>query len=104
VIFSEIAKAEAIQVVAVRGIAEGAEVGVVRGFEAHGSSGANQAVKLLHGANHIVNVLDHVDGCKAIEGTIGERIGKAVEVGNHVGAAGGIPVEPNGSWLLVNPA
>ena len=41
---------------------------------------------------------------QAVEGTVGERIGEAVEIGQDVGAAGGIAVDSDGAGLLVNPA
>ncbi len=86
------------------GVAEGAEIGVVRGLEAHGAAGAHQAVELLHGADHVVHVLDDVDGGEAVEGAVGEGVGETVEVGEHVGAAGGIAVDADGAGLFVDPA
>jgi hypothetical protein len=49
-------------------------------------------------------MFDNVDRCEAVEGAVGERIREAVKVGQNVGAAGGIPVQPYGSGLFVNPA
>src|SRR5690348_6075088 len=86
------------------GIAEGAEVGVVRGFDADGAARADQAMEFLHGADDIVHMLDDVNGGEAVEGAVGERIGEAIEVDENVGAAGGIPVDSNGTGLLMNPA
>ena len=40
----------------------------------------------------------------AVEGAVGERIGEAVQVGEHVGAAGGIAVDADGAGLLVDAA
>ncbi len=51
-----------------------------------------------------VHVFDHVDGGEAVEGTVGERVGKAVEIDQDVGAAGGIAVDSDGTGLLMNPA
>jgi len=45
-----------------------------------------------------------VDRGQSIKRTIGERIRESVEIGQDVGAAGGIPVQPDRSGLLVNPA
>src|SRR5450755_1499564 len=104
VIVAEVAEAETVQVVLVGGIAEGAEIGVMRRLQAHGAARAHQAVELLHGADHVAHVLDGVDGRQPVERTVGERVGKAVEVRQHVGTAGGIAVDSDGAGLLVNPA
>src|SRR3954451_9675832 len=61
-------------------------------------------MKLLHGADHVIHMFDDVNRRETVERTIGEGIRKAVEIGEDVGAAVGIPVEPDGSGLLVDPA
>ena len=104
VVFPEVPKREAVEVAAMRRIAKRAEVRVVRSLNPDSAPGSNQPVKLLHGADYVVYVLDHMDRGQPVERTVGERVGKAIEVGQDVGAAVGIPVEPNGSGLLVNPA
>ena len=50
------------------GVAEGAEVGVVRSHDQHFAAGAHQAVKLLHGFHDVAHVFDHVDGLERVEG------------------------------------
>src|SRR4051794_28576997 len=85
-------------------VAEGAEVSVMRRLEADGAAGAHEAMELFHGADHVVHMFNDVDGGEAIEGTVGEGVRKPVELDEHVGAAGGIPVYSNGTGLLVNPA
>ena len=62
------------------------------------------AVKLLHGADHVGDVLDDVNGQHAVERVVGERVGEAVEVAQDVGAAGGIAVDPDGAGMLADPA
>src|SRR5262249_8488809 len=104
VLFSEISEAETVQMALVGRVAKGTEVSIVGSFDAHRTAGPHQAVKLLHGANYIFNVLDDMYRSEAIEGAIGERIRKTVEVGQNIGAAGGIPVDSDGTGLLVNPA
>src|SRR5439155_21128291 len=89
---------------AVRGVAEGAEVGVVRGLDAHRTAWARQAVELLHGADHVVHMLDHMDRKHAVEAVIAERIRGAVEIAQNVGAAGGIAVDADGARPLVDAA
>ena len=86
------------------GIAERAEIGVMGRFNAYGAAGTHQAVKLLHGADHVVHVLDDVDGGEPVEGAIGERVGEMVEVRQHIGTAGGIAIDSDGTGLLVDPA
>src|SRR5206468_1880331 len=84
--------------------AERAEVGVMRRLDAHRPALAHQAMELLHGANHVVDMLDYVNRRQPIERAVGERVRKAIEVGQNVGEARGIPVEPDRPGLLVNPA
>src|ERR1022692_3756016 len=103
-IVAEVAEAETVQMVLVRGIAEGAEIGVMRRLQAHRAARLLQPVELLHGADHGAHVIDGMDGRQPIERVVGERVGKAVEVRQDVGAAGGIAVDSDGAGLLVNPA
>src|SRR5690242_9917060 len=85
-------------------IAEGAEVGVMGGFDPHRAPAADQAMKLLHSADDSVHVLKNMNRGKAVEGAVGERVRKTIEIHQNVGAAGGIPVDSKGAGLLVNPA
>src|SRR5689334_12060268 len=103
-LLAEIAKAEAIEVMAMSGVAEGAEIGVVRRFDANRAAGADQAMKLLHRPDHVIDVFDDVDGGEAVEGAVGERVGEAIEIGEDVGAAGRIAVEADGAGLFMNAA
>jgi hypothetical protein len=104
VVLAEIAERKAVQVAAVGGIAKRAEVGVVRRLDAHRAARPHQAVELFHGADDVRHVFDHVDGQQPVEGVIRKRIGKVVQIAKHVGAAGGIPIDTDGSGLLMNPA
>src|SRR5690349_16721197 len=76
----------------------------MRGLDAHRAAHARQAVELLHGANHVLHVLDNVNRQHAVEAVIAERIRGAVEVAQHVGAARGIAVDADGTGPLVDPA
>src|SRR5437016_4423344 len=87
-----------------RGVAEGAEVGVMRSYQVNGAAGAHQAVEFLHGANHVVEMFNHMDGGEPVKATVGERIGKAVEIGQNIRAAGGVAIKADGAGLLVNAA
>jgi len=104
VVRSEIAKTEAIEVVFVRRIAEGAEIGVVRRLNPDRAAGPNQTVELLHGRDDVVQVLDDVDGGKAVEAGIGEGVRTVVEIDERVGTAVGIAVDADCSRLLVETA
>src|SRR5207302_7848150 len=53
VLFPKIAEAEAVQVALMGGVAEGAEVGVVRRLDPDGSAGAHQTVEFFHRADHV---------------------------------------------------
>ena len=79
------------------GIAEGAEVGVMRRDDEHFAAGAQQAVEFLHGPDHVGDVLDHMNGLQLIEGRVAEGIGKTVEVAEDIGAGGGVAVDADGS-------
>src|SRR5579883_3243645 len=76
----------------------------MRSFDAYRAPAPHQAVKLLHGAHHIVQVLDYMDRRQAVERAVGKRVRVPVEVREDVGAAGGIAIDSDGTGLLVNPA
>src|SRR5262245_19965171 len=103
-ILAEIAKAETVEVVFMSWIAEGAEVRIVRRLDPHRAPAAHQPVKFLHAADHVVDVLDHMDRRQPVERTVGEGVRKAVQVRQDIGAARGIPVQPDRSGLFMNPA
>src|ERR1039457_2282 len=103
-VFAEVAKTEAVQVALVGGVAERAEIGVVRRLDAHRAARAHQPVKLLHGAHHVVDVFDDMDGRQPVERAVGERVRKTVQVRQDVGAAGGVAVDTDGAGLLVKAA
>ena len=87
-----------------RRIAERAEVRVVGGNDDDAAAGTNQAVKLLHRAKHVIDVLDDVNRTERVERTVGERVGKTVQLAEDVGAAPRVPVDADGTRLLVDAA
>src|SRR5713101_4220661 len=101
---AEITEGKTVQVAAVGGVAERAEVGVVRGFDAHGAAGACQPVKFFHRPDDVIHVLNDMNREHTIETVIGEGIRGEVEIAEDVGAAGGIAVDADRAGLLVNPA
>lgn len=54
---------------AVRGVAPGDEIRVVRGDQVERPSGSGHAVELGHRLHHVLHVLDEVDGADLIEDT-----------------------------------
>jgi len=85
-------------------IAEGAEVGVVRGDHEDLAAGAHQAVEFLHGAYDVGDMFDDVYGLEGVEGAVFERVGEVVEIGQNVGAGCGVAVDADRTWALVDAA
>jgi hypothetical protein len=104
IVLAEITEGEAVEMPAMGGVAEGAEVGIVRRDDEDLASGANEAVKFFHGFHDVAHVFDHVNGLQGVEGGISERVRKLVELANHVGSAGGVAVDANGSGEFVDAA
>src|SRR5208282_5808622 len=87
---------------AMSGVAERAEVGVVRRDDQNPAARADQAMKLLHGADDVGNVLDDVHGAQGLEGTVAERVGEPVQVAQNVGAATGIAIDADRARIFVD--
>jgi len=93
VILAEVAEGEAVEVVFVGGVAERAVVGVMGRFDADAATGTDEAVKFLHGADDVCEVLDDVDGAEVIESAVGKGVREMVEVAEDVGGAGGVEID-----------
>ena len=104
VVFAEVAEAEAGEVAFVGGVAEAAEVGVVRRFDAHRAAGREQAVELLHGAHDVGDVLDYVHGADLVEAFVAQRPREVIEIGHDVGARGRITIDADRAGILVYAA
>ncbi|SRR5689334_2919700 len=89
---------------AVGGIAERTEVGVVRRDDERLAAGTQQAVEFLHGLDYVGDMLDHMNGLQFIEDRVAERVGKTVEVAEHIGTGGRVAVDANGPWEFVDAA
>ena len=76
----------------------------MRGDDEGSAAGREQPVQFLHRADHIGDVLNDVDGANLAERAIGKWPGKTVEIGNHVGARVGVPVDADGARMLVDAA
>src|ERR1700733_13516592 len=85
-------------------VAERAEVRIMRRFDPHRSSSPHQPVKLLHRADYVVQMLDHVDRRHPVERSIREWVGETIQIGQDVGLAGGIAVKSDRTGLLPYPA
>src|SRR5580698_6618450 len=103
-VLAEITEGETVQMTAVSGIAEGAEIRIVRGFDAYRAARPHHPVEFFHSGHNVRHMFDHVDGQQPVEGTVPKWVGKAVEIAKDVGAGGAVPIDPDGSRLLVNPA
>ena len=61
-------------------------------------------MELLHGADHIGDVFDHVHGAQVVEGVIAKRIGEAVEVAQNVGVGARIAIDAERTRIFVDAA
>ena len=104
VIFSEIAERVAGEVVLVRGVAERTEVGVMGSFDAHESPRADEAMKFLHGADDVGDVLDDVYGVEFVEGVVREGVWEMVQGADDIGGAGGVSVYSYGPVAFLEAA
>ena len=95
VVRAEVAQREAVQVPAVRGIAEGAEVRVMRRSDVYGATRTKEAVELLHSADDVGDVLDHMNRAHVIEALVTKRVREPVHVHQHVGGCAGNAVDPH---------
>ena len=86
------------------GIAERAEIGVVRRDDEHLTARADQSMKLFHAADDVRDVLDHVHSLQRVERRIAERVRDAIEIAQDVGAAGGIAIDTDRALPFVDPA
>ena len=104
VILAEIAQGKAVEVPAVGGVAERAEIGVMRGHDDGAAAGCEQAVELFHGADHVRDVFDQVYGANLNEGAVAKREWKVIEVGDDVGARVEIAIYSDRAGIFVYAA
>ena len=93
VIFTEVAKREAVEVPAVGWIAERTEISVVRRDDDRAAAGSKQAIELFHGADHVGHVLNDVDRAHFAERTVAEWKGEMIEIGDHIRLGGRIAIQ-----------
>ena len=87
-----------------RRIAERAEIGIVRRYDYQLAAGPQHAMKLLHRANDVRYMLDHVNGAYLVERAVAERIWKAVQVAQDICARVRIAVDPDRPRIFVDAA
>src|SRR5579884_2743125 len=87
-----------------RRIAERTEVSVMWRNDVNTAAGTHQAVEFFDGPHHVADVFDDVNRPQQIEGIIFKRVGKPVEIANHVGLGARVDVDADGAWILVDPA
>lgn len=104
VIFTEVTKREAVQMPFVRGVAEGTEVGVVRGHDEYAASRFKQTMEFFDGPYDVGNVFDQVDRTDFSKGTVLKREREVVKIGNDVGIGVRIPIDPDSAWIFLDPA
>ena len=103
-VFAEVAKREAVEVMFVGGVSERAVVGVMGGLDPDTASWAHQPMEFLHGADHVGNVLDDVDSLQGVKRGIAKRVGKTVEVAEDIGAGGRVAVYADRPGKFVDAA
>src|SRR5947209_7837754 len=86
------------------GIAEGAEIGVMRSNDEDSASLRGYAVELFHGAHHVGDVLDDMHGANGGKGGAPERIGETVQIADDVGAGGRIPIDADRTGIFIDTA
>ena len=87
---------------AVSGVAERAEIRIMRRNNEDAPSGADQPVKFLHCADYVGDVLDDMDRAQLIESSVAKRVRKTVEVADDVSMGIGIQIDSNSARVLVD--
>jgi|GEM_PF-2946205 hypothetical protein len=103
-IFAEDSEREAIEVVAVCGIAKGAEVRVMGRRDVQAAVFLEKAVKLLHGADYVRHMLYDMRSHYGVKRAITKRVRIVVQVAEHVGGAGRTPVNAYSARPLIQTA
>ncbi len=86
------------------GIAKRAEVGVMRGDDQNAAAWGGQPVEFFHGADHVGNMLDDVDGANFAKSAVAKGKGEAIEIGDDVGASVGITIDADRAGVLIDAA
>jgi hypothetical protein len=89
---------------AMRGIAKGAEIGVMRSGDEDGAAWFGDAVKFFHGRDDVRDVFDDVFGTKLVERIIAEGQAAMVQVAEDIGGGGWIHIEADGAGIFCRSA
>ena len=103
-VLTEIAERKAIQVPAVRGIAKGAEISVMRRNDDDPAARREQAVELFHRVYHIRYVFDDMGGANLAEAAVAKREWEMIQVGDDIGPGMRIAIQAYRPTVFVEPA
>ena len=103
-IFTEIAERKAIQVPAVGGIAERAEICIVGRNDNGAAARGEQPMEFLDCPYNVRHMLDHVRGADLAEGAVTKGEREMIEAGDNVGPGIRTVVETNSARVLIEPA
>lgn len=86
------------------GVAKRTEIRVMRRHDHHAASGSKQPVELLHGADHVANVLDHMNRPDFGKRTVAKRKRIVVQICYNVGLCIWISINADRAWIFVDTA
>jgi hypothetical protein len=85
----------------VRRVGVGGDVGEVWRVEADTAAGLRDAVEFGDDGEHVFEVLDHLIADDEVELVVGERVGHAVEIVDHVGVRQRVAVHADRAGRLM---
>ena len=89
---------------AMRGIAEGTVIRVMRRGDENGAARFGDAMKFFHGGDDVRDVFDDVLGAELVEGIVAEGQAAMVQMAEHIGGGGRIHIEADGAGIFCRPA
>src|ERR1700733_2587295 len=99
----KVQKRISVQVPAMRRVAEGAVIRVVRSGDEDGAAGFGDAVKFFHGRDDVRDGFDDVFGAKLIERIVAEGQTAMVQMAEDIGGCGWIHIEADGAGIFCRP-
>src|SRR5580704_13853214 len=85
---------------AMRRVAKGTVIRVVRGGDENCAARLGDAVKFFHGSDDVRDVFDDVFGAELVEGIIAEGQSAVVQMAEYIGSGGWIHVESDGAGIF----
>lgn len=101
---AEVAQREAVEVPAMRGIAEGAEIRIVRSDDDRLSPRREQAVKFFHRSDNVSDMFYNMDRAQLPERAVQERKWVVIEVGQHIGSCVRVAIDTESAGKFIDPA